>query len=61
MPRLPWLNKMKNKYNISNDIIDYILSRTNNKHIKNYSIWIKLNNNRLKEIEIELTINYGLL
>lgn len=58
LPRIPWLYEKKEQYNIKNDILDYIISNTNNKNIKNRNLWVIDNENKLSEIELYLRNKY---
>tara|TARA_B100001094_G_scaffold36448_1_gene30578 strand:- start:1281 stop:2129 length:849 start_codon:yes stop_codon:yes gene_type:complete len=58
LPRIPWLYEKKEQYNIKNDILDYIISNTNNKNIRNRKLWVIDNENKLSEIELYLRNKY---
>ncbi len=58
LPRIPWLYERKNQYNIKNDILDYIISNTNNVNIKDRNLWIKNNQDNLVQIEQYLRNKY---
>lgn len=58
LPRIPWLYEKAQQYQIQNDILEYIILRTNNKNIKNRKIWLRDNYNMLQKIEKELRIKY---
>ena len=58
LPRIPWLYEKKEQYNIKNDILDYIISNTNNKNIKKRNLWVIDNENKLSEIELYLRNKY---
>jgi hypothetical protein len=58
LPRIPWLYEKKQQYNISNEILDYIISNTDNKNIKNRNLWIQNNSDKLIQIEKELKDKY---
>lgn len=54
LPRIPWLYEKKQQYNIKNEILDYIISQTNNKNINNRNLWVQDNYNKFNYIETEL-------
>ena len=58
LPRIPWLYEKIKQYNLSNHIIEYIISKTNNHNFKNRHKWVQDNNEILKQLEIELKKKY---
>lgn len=58
LPRIPWLYEKKEEYKISNEILDYIISKTDNKNIKNRKLWVQDNSDKLIQIEKELKMKY---
>ena len=58
LPRIPWLYEKMQQYNIKNEILDYIISNTNNKNIKNRNQWVKDNYSRFNTIKKQLITDY---
>ena len=52
LPRIPWIYEKAKQYNIKNEIIEYIISKTNNKNIKNRNLWV---NDNYEIIQISLS------
>ena len=58
LPRIPWLYEKKQQYNIKNDILDYIISNTDNTNIRNRNRWVKDNYNKFEDIKKTLISDY---
>jgi hypothetical protein len=58
LPRIPWLYEKQKQYNITNEIVDYIIKNTNNSNITQRNKWVKDNESVLKSIETKLREKY---
>jgi hypothetical protein len=58
LPRIPWLYDKKQKYSIKNDILDYIISNTDNSNIRNRNRWVKDNYDKFEDIKKTLIDKY---
>ena len=53
-PRIPWLFEKGKKHLIKNEIIEYIISKTNNQNISNRNLWVRENKDSLSDIFLDL-------
>ena len=54
LPRIPWLFEKGKKHLIKNEIIEYIMSNTNNENIVNRNLWVRQNKDSLSHTFEEL-------
>lgn len=54
LPRIPWLFEKGKKHLIKNEIIEYIISKTNNQNISNRNLWVRENKDSLSDIFLDL-------
>lgn len=54
LPRIPWLFEKGKKHLIKNEIIEYIISKTNNQNISNRNLWVRQNKDSLSDIFLDL-------
>jgi len=54
LPRIPWLFEKGKKHLIKNEIIEYIISKTNNQNITNRNLWVRQNKDSLSHTFEEL-------
>ena len=54
LPRIPWLFEKGKKHLIKNEIIEYIISKTNNQNITNRNLWVRQNKDSLSDIFLDL-------
>tara|TARA_B110000211_G_C13948571_1_gene495053 strand:+ start:74 stop:919 length:846 start_codon:yes stop_codon:yes gene_type:complete len=47
LPRIPWLFEKGKKHLIKNEIIEYIIKKTNNENIDDRNLWVRQNKNSL--------------
>ena len=47
LPRIPWLFEKGKKHSIKNEIIEYIISKTNNENIDDRNLWVRQNKDSL--------------
>ena len=47
LPRIPWLFEKGKKHLIKNEIIEYIISKTNNENIDDRNLWVRQNKDSL--------------
>ena len=54
LPRIPWLFEKGKKHLIKNEIIEYIMSNTNNENIVDRNLWVRQNKDSLSHTFEEL-------
>jgi hypothetical protein len=59
LPRISWIYEKARQYNIKNEIIEYIIGKTNNKNIKNRNLWVNDNYEIIQISLNELLKKYG--